>query len=202
MANNVAKIIKSIDFSIPVIFGGPNFSEVQQEQEDWLVARPWIDFYIRLEGEKAFCKLVDALIDSNLNIDRVKENPFELGSLSYIQNERLKSTALEERIRELDDIPSPYVAGLLDKYFDTSLWPILETNRGCPFSCNFCSEGYSYYNKVNKRSNECIKAELNSIAQKHKNQKMMFFADSNFQKKTICEGFHPGTFGNSREHYR
>jgi radical SAM superfamily enzyme YgiQ (UPF0313 family) len=123
---------------------------------------------------------VDALIDSNLNIDRVKENPFELGSLSYIQNERLKSTALEERIRELDDIPSPYVAGLLDKYFDTSLWPILETNRGCPFSCNFCSEGYSYYNKVNKRSNECIKAELNSIAQKHKNQKMMFFADSNF----------------------
>ena len=55
-----------------------------------------------------------------------------------------------ERIKDLDEIPSPYLNGMLDKFFDGKLTPFLETNRGCPFTCSFCHTGADYYHKLNK----------------------------------------------------
>ena len=46
-----------------------------------------------------------------------------------------------ERIKDLDEIPSPYLNGMMDKFFDGKLTPFLETNRGCPFTCSFCHTG-------------------------------------------------------------
>ena len=38
-----------------------------------------------------------------------------------------------ERINDLDEIPSPYLNGMLDKFFDGMLTPFIETNRGMSF---------------------------------------------------------------------
>lgn len=42
----------------------------------------------------------------------------------------------------LNEIPSPYIRGLLDPAPDGSIW--VETMRGCPFNCAFCYYGKSF----------------------------------------------------------
>ena len=37
----------------------------------------------------------------------------------------------------------------MDPFFDGTLSPMLETNRGCPFKCTFCHEGNDLVTKVN-----------------------------------------------------
>jgi len=81
---------------------------------------------------------------------------------------------------ELDEVPSPYTTGLLDGFFDGQLMPLIQTNRGCPFSCIFCSESDKYFNKVSFRNPDHVVEELKYIAQHIKGNKNMFIADSNF----------------------
>jgi radical SAM superfamily enzyme YgiQ (UPF0313 family) len=45
-------------------------------------------------------------------------------------------------VNPLDDIPSPYLAGILNPQPGSTV--DLETMRGCPFRCNFCLYGKNY----------------------------------------------------------
>ena len=73
---------------------------------------------------------------------------------------------LLERIKDLDEIPSPYLTGILDKFFDGKLTPFIETNRGCPFTCSFCHTGADYFHKLNKFSEDRVKEEIKYIGKK------------------------------------
>jgi uncharacterized radical SAM superfamily protein len=86
-----------------------------------------------------------------------------------------------EQIKKLDEIPSPYTTGLMDKFFDGRLNPIIQTSRGCPFKCTFCADGTDMVNQVNKFSQDYIRDELLYIA-KHvpKTVQMLEIADLNF----------------------
>ena len=85
------------------------------------------------------------------------------------------------RIKKLDEIPSPYLTGIMDKFFDGKLVPMLQTNRGCPFYCTFCTDGKSEVNMVNKFSKERIKSEIDYIATHvHRNTHSLFLSDLNF----------------------
>jgi len=55
---------------------------------------------------------------------------------------------MRERDRSIDDIPSPWLGGVLDEFFDGKLAPLLETNRGCPSSARSCVQGVRWYTKV------------------------------------------------------
>ena len=178
LANQIARLTKKHYPNTITIFGGPDFSEIIEDQKEWLKRRPWVDFYIRLEGEVAFTNLIDTIRDNNDDMNTVK--PLEISSVCTLNNGDLVSGGTEKRIKNFEEIPSPYVMGLMDKFYETTLWPLVETNRGCPFSCAFCTEGMDYFNKVNKKSLEKVREELVHIATHHKNQKMIFFADSNF----------------------
>ena len=61
-----------------------------------------------------------------------------------------------DRIKDLDEIPSPYLTGILDKFFDGNLTPFLETNRGCPFTCSLSYWDF-YFHKLNKFSEKELK---------------------------------------------
>ena len=91
---------------------------------------------------------------------------------------------------KLDDIPSPYLGGFLDKFLDRGLVPILQTNRGCPFSCAYCCSAVAYYNKVAFFSVNRVREEIEYIAERVKSPSMQIH-DSNFgmfeQDYEICK---------------
>ena len=48
---------------------------------------------------------------------------------------------LPDNINDLNEIPSPYLNGMLDEFFEDRWMPVLETNRSCPYRCTFCAWG-------------------------------------------------------------
>ena len=87
---------------------------------------------------------------------------------------------------DLSQIPSPYLSGRLDEFLDGKLLPITQTNRGCPFTCTFCTEGQSYWTKVKRKTREVVEGEVKYISSKmnslhsSKRRTDLLIADSNF----------------------
>ena len=103
---------------------------------------------------------------------------------------------MPNRLKQLDDIPSPYLTGLLDTFFDGKLTPFIETNRGCPFRCSFCHTGNDYFNKINMFSIERIGEEIDYIASRASSHGIvnLHLADTNFgmypRDRDICEALY------------
>ena len=67
----------------------------------------------------------------------------------------------------LNDIPSPYLNGYLDEFLLESVFiPIVESNRGCPFTCTFCNDGMGAYTKVHQFEVSRLVDEVEYIAQR------------------------------------
>jgi radical SAM superfamily enzyme YgiQ (UPF0313 family) len=180
-----ARRLRALSPKTVVVFGGPHYPIVASEQEAYLRANPEIDFYIIKEGEAAFANLMSALVETGLDRDVVKARGLaSVHSIDADGTVRLSPTV--ERIRDLTEIPSPYLSGRLDEFFDGKLLPIIQTNRGCPFSCTFCVEGVSYYNKIYTNTPEKVEAEIDYIGKKMSEARSrggrndLFIADSNF----------------------
>lgn len=173
-----AKFIKERSPGTAIVFGGPNFPVNPEEQARFLERYPCIDFYVEGEGELAFLELYRALAASNYNINEAQSAP--LRSCNYLRDGRLVKNEKVPRIKDLGEIPSPYLTGLFDGFFDGTLRPLMQTNRGCPFACTFCVEGDSYYTKVNNRPLNVFEQELEYAAQRLPNKCDLFIADSNF----------------------
>jgi len=180
-----ARRLRQLSPETVIVFGGPHYPIVAKEQEAYLRANPEIDFYIIKEGEAAFASLVTALAEADFDREAVKGRA--LPSIHSIDGNGFARLPLAvERIRDLTEIPSPYLTGRLDEFFDGKLLPIIQTNRGCPFSCTFCVEGVSYYNKIYTNAPEKIGAEIDYIGKKMQEvrgrggRNDLFIADSNF----------------------
>jgi hypothetical protein len=174
----IAEKIKLEAPEVTIIFGGPDFPVDISRQEQWLRTNSHVDFFIPFEGELPFHGIVSALHELDGDLIAAKEQRIR-GTVS-LNGQNLCIGSPAEQIKVLDEIPSPYVSGFLDQYFETSLWPITQTKRGCPFKCAFCVEGHDWYNKVRRRSAEGIEEELLYIA-RHANRNSMFhITDSNF----------------------
>lgn len=180
-----AQLIKRRSPETVVVFGGPNYPIRAEEQEQFLRAHPAIDFYIVKEGEVTFYRLVAALQASHGDVGAVKR--MELSGVHRLGADgRLVASPPVDRLKDLTQIPSPYTTGALDEFFDGKLMPILQTNRGCPFSCTFCIEGESYFNKIYKSGAEKVAAEISYIGHKMAEIRAgggrndLFIADSNF----------------------
>lgn len=107
------------------------------------------------EGEKTFKNYLKELMADDTDFSRVR-------GLTFHRDGTLVTTEPEERIKNLDEIPSPILNGLFDPALYTSFF--METNRGCPFTCHYCYWGGAIGAKVNKFSEERIREELDWIA--------------------------------------
>ena len=71
-------------------------------------------------------------------------------------------------------------------FFDFPLIPMIETTRGCPFTCTFCTEGQSYWTKVRRKPRDVVENEVSYISDKmntlptEKRRTDLLIADSNF----------------------
>jgi len=185
------KMIKKISPNTVTVMGGPNIPLEDKDRSEFILQNPLIDFYAYLEGEDAFCYLVEKVFEHKGNLERMKASPIN-GMVHRIDEKNLLKGTFLARRKTLDEIPSPYLSGFMDKFFDGRLGPMIETNRGCPFTCSFCHEGHSLITKVHYYSLDRVHAELDYIAKKvPSNVSHLTITDSNFgmyeRDYEICE---------------
>ncbi len=196
----IASIAKKNNPNVITVQGGTNFPYDDFSQKKFLMNRPSTDVYTILEGEKSCTNVVQRIFDVEKDRKKFFEKPID--GCIFIQPEtRNKKDVVAvkgkilDRIKDLDEIPSPYLNGMLDKFFDGKLTPFLETNRGCPFTCSFCHTGDFYFHKLNKFSEKRVQDEIEYIGKKASELGItnLHLADVNFgmyptDKKT-CEFF-------------
>jgi radical SAM superfamily enzyme YgiQ (UPF0313 family) len=163
------------------VAGGPEFPTERTKCKEYLLYRKEIDFYVYREGEVAFADLVKKLRQGT-DVLELKSKPQDGIMSIHPRTGDLVAGEPAPRLRNLDEIPSPYLNGLLEPWFDGHYAPSMETTRGCPFSCGYCHTGLKWYNTITKFSIERIKVELNYIASRMKGYPDVFLAvfDTNF----------------------
>jgi len=166
--------------NVVCVAGGPDFPDDIEECKGFLEKTPEIDFYCFLEGEIAFVNLVEKICDG-ISYETLKNTPLE-GMLSFCHEKKKLVTGEFSRIDDLDEIPSPYLSGIMDQWFDGSYIPSIQTARGCPFTCMYCRASNKYYSKVQMFDLERILNELTYIAKRMFSLPTdgLYILDSNF----------------------
>ena len=178
-----AKYAKARNPRIATLMGGPNFPLTVAEQESYLRTLPAIDIAVRgptYEGERAFANIIQHFVDTRKDIGDLQANSVPGNIWIDKRTGDFVHGGDIDRIHDLDDIPSPYLKGLLDPYFDTGYFPMMQISRGCPFSCQFCNSSVLSNSKIHSHSLENVKADLLYIAERIKPEICLCFADDNF----------------------
>jgi len=166
----IAKQLKKINPEILIVAGGPHVPDLS---ENFLRINSFIDVACHGEGEKAFLQIVENYHTRNW------EN---IPSISYLKHRDFIKQQKIERISDLSSVYSPYVENVFDELVHMNTrhkWiGLLETNRGCPFSCSYCEWGASTYRKLNVFDISKIKQEIEWFA---KNKiEFIFCCDANY----------------------
>ena len=176
-------MMSEIDSDTLLVWGGPNFPIDLPSQRKFMKKYSKIDVYVPVDGETGFANTVERALRSRAHSEirsTVLSEPID-GCVTRGENDEIKYTIPIIRIKTLDEIPSPYTTGLLDKFFDGKLTPMMQTNRGCPFHCTFCADGKDEVNRVTSFGLERVIDELNYITNhKHEKTHNMIFSDLNF----------------------
>ncbi len=165
------------------VVGGPHFPLTRPEQESYLRSVPEFDVASRgptYEGERAFLNVIRRFHEADRNLDSMQAE--ELPGAVWVRKsdgEFMHGGAID-RILDLDEIPSPYLAGMMDRYIGTGLFPMLQMSRGCPFTCTFCNSAVADNSRVHRHSVENVYADLEYLAQRVKPETPVCFADDNF----------------------
>lgn len=177
------RIAKRLRPETLVVMGGPNISIEPERQIEYFRQHPELDLYVLGEGDFLACEVVRHLMDAGKSIKKLGER--EIPSAIFRGPDGLpKRTLAGTRHKEVDEIPSPWLTGIQDEFFDGKLAPMIETNRGCPFTCTFCVQGTGWYTKVHNFSKERMREEIQYIARRihERSPKMgtLRIADSNY----------------------
>lgn len=140
-----------------IVFGGPN---VHNDGYTFLKDNPQVDSVVVNEGEYNLHQLLK----------------------DYLKKSVKTVYKLTKRVNT-DYLPSPYV----DRdYMDTIVksnpntkWAmVMETNRGCPFSCTFCDWGSLTQSKIKKYNLDRVFREIDWLCENH--VEYLYIADANF----------------------
>ena len=190
----IFKMCKKSNPNVITVWGGPNFPIDFPSQKKFMKQYPEVDVYVPTEGETGFSNIVSLVLKlaSLRNAsETLQKNPIE-GCISRDDNGEIHYSIPTIRISSLNEIPSPYQNGMMDKFFDGKLTPMLQTNRGCPFHCTFCTDGRDETNKINHFSIERVQSDIEYIAEHTpKNTHSLHISDLNFgmypRDLEICE---------------
>jgi radical SAM superfamily enzyme YgiQ (UPF0313 family) len=125
----VATYLKADDPERLVVFGGPSARPVMLEHAPHQLRAAAIDLLVINEGEETFREIV-ALVE------RSSTELLRLAGVAVHVEGRWQETATRP-LGDLNLLPSPYEMGLIR----SGGLGILQTYRGCPFTCSFCEWG-------------------------------------------------------------
>lgn len=195
LSHQYFKIAKRINPNILTVMGGPNISLEPERQMAYLAKHPHLDVYALGEADFLANIIVRTFMDAGLSIKRLGATGLPSSTFRNADGHVVRDET-KPRLTEINEIPSPWLTGVQDEFFDGKLAPMIETNRGCPFTCTFCVQGTRWYTKVNNFSVERTKEEILYISKRIKefspNMGTLRIADSNygmFERDIEISGF-------------
>jgi radical SAM superfamily enzyme YgiQ (UPF0313 family) len=178
-AVRLAEVVKEVDPSIKVVFGGYHPTLTYQEPQP-----DCIDFIVRGEGEQTFHELILAL-KGKMKIEDVKGLSFRAGSGEFKHNEA-------RSLLDLDTLKIPARDARLLKGFHAFGRPldVVETSRGCTIGCKYCCIQSMYGRSFRTYRIERVLEDICDAA-KHGAKSILFVDDNinldNKRFRRICE---------------
>lgn len=160
------------------VIGGPSVARTTDKYKELLKDGSGLDIVVLDQGEKSFSNIIDAVLSNG--IKKLFDNEIP-GCASRLKNtkEAVRGNLVEDNENMLSLIPSPYLTGWLDPFLMLGFLPLLETTRGCPYTCTYCGWGDKFYCKLQVKDEEIVYEELSYI-QKSSRTKELSINDSNF----------------------
>jgi radical SAM superfamily enzyme YgiQ (UPF0313 family) len=178
-----AERMKEINPSAIVVCGGPNITYQNEWIKSFLIENSFVDYLVPFNGEMPLLSIVESELFGD---KRERQN---VRGAYYLEGDEhdVVFNELPAKLESLDSAPSPYLTGLMDKFFPTpqsphKLAPFVETNRGCPYQCTFCHTANKTYNKLIYKDNGILGGELALFAERMKEfpDIPLYIADNNF----------------------
>lgn len=111
-----------------LVMGGPSAQPVMLDHEPFQLIRKMVDVLVLGEGEDTFVEIIGS--------PRDRDSISLLSGVAQWYEGSWHSTPARP-LGDLNELPSPYVNGLVS----SGGLSVLQTYRGCPFTCSFCEWG-------------------------------------------------------------
>ena len=175
----ILQFAKKLHSDTVTVMGGPNVTQSQPRMRQFL-KEAHCDYYVSGAGEHPFKCLIGSMLRSDKDWITLHEAP-EVHGVWYLDpaTEVAICKPVAHAIKDLDEIPSAFENGMVDEFFQQGLMPMIETNRGCPFTCTYCDWGDSTFGKVYRYSIDRVKADID-YCRRHSNDERLMINDANF----------------------
>ena len=158
LAKNILKWIKNCQQNIVTVSGGPMVGVTEKSINAFFEMNPLVDFCVPGYGEYGFSEILQRYLDSERDVELMKHEAIR--GVSFISKTGLVHSFADQLTVKPDEIPSPYMTGLLDEFLEDGYSPVLQTMRGCPYSCTYC---FASKLKISKFSVQRVINELDYI---------------------------------------
>ncbi len=160
-AMDVLRVAKEVDSSIVTVAGGVHVNFCYEEALRGFA--DCLDYVVRGEGEETLVELAQAVVARG-DVSKVR-------GLAYLDGQGVAITPSRPFVSDLDALKPAW--DLVD-WSDYTLFPlegsrlaIVNSSRGCPHNCAFCSQQKFWERGWRARSPESFVDELESLVTKH-----------------------------------
>ena len=174
LTRNILQWIKSSNPEILAVVGGPMVGTTEESIEAFYKKNPLVDFCVPAYGEYGFSEFLHRYLDVGGNKELMKREPIK--GVSFISENKRVNSFVEQLIVKPNDIPSPYLTGLMDAFLKDGYSPIIQAMRGCPYLCTFC---FASKLDIGKFSDKRVMDEIDYITEKTTSSTLMV-TDDNF----------------------
>lgn len=174
-ALELAKKIKHYKPNLPIVFGG---SHVSVDPGDSLKNKE-IDYIVYGEGEITFEKLLMAIKNGGIGLEKIN-------GLAYKKKGKIIVNPPAELVKDLDSLPFPdwdmlnlskYDLGDPSQVMRRPCFTV-ETSRGCPNQCKYCSSFIIWRRHWRGRSPGNVVDEIEQLVKKYGAREIQFYDDS------------------------
>ena len=174
IAHEIAQWVKQRWPHCLIITGGPH--QYLKHDQEWFKKHPWIDASLPGDsyGELCFQEVLDNLdAQGSLDWNLVTDVCYPKGRSRLVTHSTKRASRADRAAFDYDwSAFSQQLSELLQyivvaKQYNTNtkVLSIFETTRGCPYGCTFCDWGGGINTKVLKRSNDCVKQDIDALCQ-------------------------------------
>ena len=157
-----------------IVMGGPSVPRSEEAVARFFEMHPCCDVLVLGEGEATFQAILRAVLE---------ETPLEeVAGLALPKGQGTVVTTPRPRMDDPGQTASPYLSGTFEmlarQECDTINAALVETNRGCPFSCTFCDWGQATQSHVYELPLKRVCEELDWIGTQE--IPFLYIIDANF----------------------